>query len=87
MQTQLMNEIKTYLKGIFSIFDIMGIIKFIKGIPDRRRTTDYNKIRVTSNGAFYMKSEDIFDDRIKSKELTSKLRDAVSVYEKRNSNK
>lgn len=66
-----------------NIFDIMGIIKFIKELPNRKITTDYNKIRVTSNGAFYMKSEDIFDDKIKSKELTSKLRNAVSVYEKR----
>lgn len=78
-----MGKINTFLKGIFSIFETMGIIKFIKGLPERRKHTDYNKIRVTSNGAFYMKSEDIFDDITKSKELTSKLRSAVKAYEKR----
>lgn len=78
-----MNKIKLIWNKICTIFDTMGIIKFIKGLPDRKKTTDYNKIKVTSNGAFYMKSEDIFDDRVKSKELTTKLRNAVSVYEKR----
>lgn len=63
----------------------MGFIKLLRGLPNRRRDTDYSKIRVTSNGAFYMKSGDIFDDRAKSKELTSKLRSSVKTYQKRNS--
>jgi hypothetical protein len=38
------------------------------------------KIKVTSNGAFYIKSEDIFSDREKSRKQIDALKKIVKEY-------
>lgn len=58
----------------------MDLLRTLISIPKRKRTTDYDKIQVTSNGAFYMKSKDIFDNKEKSLELIDNLRNAVKKY-------
>lgn len=60
----------------------MGLIQTWLSLSDRKKKTDYGKIRVTSNGAFYMKSQDLFDDKQESLELIKKLRTAVDHYKK-----
>ena len=47
------------------------------------KETDFDKIKVTSNGTFFMKSGDIFDDKDKSLKLIAKLRNSVKVHTKR----
>lgn len=42
--------------------------------------TDFDKIRVTSNGTFFMKSSDIFDNKEESLKLISKLRNSIKIY-------
>jgi len=63
----------------------MNLIETIFSIKERKRTTDYDKIRVTSNGAFYMDSKDIFDDKDKSLKLIKNLSNAVHKYKSVNS--
>ena len=46
----------------------------------KKTKTDYSKIRVTSNGAFYMRSADIFNDKKESLSLLSKLSKALERY-------
>lgn len=58
----------------------MGLIETLLKMSERKRTTDFDKIKVTSNGTFYMKSEDIFDDKAESLELIKKLRKSVDKY-------
>ncbi|MGS0526154.1 hypothetical protein ACU8V7_14285 [Zobellia nedashkovskayae] len=58
----------------------MGLFETLLNMSERKRTTDFNKIKVTSNGTFYMKSEDIFDDKEKSLKLINKLRESVRQY-------
>lgn len=48
-----------------------------------KKETDFDKIKVTSNGTFFMKSGDIFDDKDKSLKLIAKLRNSVKVHSKR----
>jgi hypothetical protein len=48
-----------------------------------KRVTEFDKIKVTSNGTFFMKSGDIFDDKEKSLKLIAKLRNSVKVHTKR----
>ncbi|MBP1840013.1 hypothetical protein [Formosa algae] len=48
-----------------------------------KKETDFDKIKVTSNGTFFMKSGDIFDDKDKSLKLIAKLRNSVKVHNKR----
>ena len=64
----------------------MTLLKTLIGIKERRKTTDYDKVRVTSNGAFYMNSEDIFDNKIESLKLIKNLRSAVDKYNSAKSN-
>ena len=59
----------------------MGLVETLLGLSARKKNTDYAKIRVTSNGAFYMKSEDIFDDKDKSLKLIGDLRESVKKYQ------
>lgn len=47
-------------------------------------TTDFDKIRVTSNGTFFMRSSDIFDNKEESLKLISKLRNSVKLHSKQN---
>ncbi|MDG4714831.1 hypothetical protein [Winogradskyella marincola] len=46
----------------------------------RKNKTDYSKIRVTSNGAFYMRSSDIFNNKKESLSLLEKLAKALENY-------
>lgn len=46
----------------------------------KRSETDYAKIRVTPNGAFYMRSEDIFNNKTESLTLLSKLSKSLAKY-------
>ncbi|WP_177764919.1 hypothetical protein [Flavobacterium sp. I3-2] len=43
------------------------------------------RVRVTSSGAFYMKSEDLFNDNKEALELIEKLDKSVSNFKKANS--
>lgn len=52
----------------------------------KKTKTDYSKIRVTSNGAFYMRSEDIFNNKTEALSLLSKLSKSLDRY-KANQNK
>ncbi|GGW65620.1 hypothetical protein DFQ11_10311 [Winogradskyella epiphytica] len=51
-----------------------------------KKNTDYSKIRVTSNGAFYMRSEDIFNNKTESLSLLSKLSKALDRYKSNQTN-
>lgn len=44
------------------------------------KETDFDKIKVTSNGAFYMSSKDIFDDKEESLALIKSLRKSIQKY-------
>ena len=46
--------------------------------------SDFDKIKVTSTGTFFMRSSDIFDNKEESLKLISKLRQSVKVYSKQN---
>jgi hypothetical protein len=52
---------------------------FRKGFG-KKIESDYSKIRVTSNGAFYMRSADIFNNKEESLTLLSKLSKTLKVY-------
>lgn len=60
----------------------MGLIKAIQNWKEKVNNSDLQRIRVTSGGAFYMKSEDIFNDKEESIELLKKLNDSVDKYNK-----
>lgn len=64
----------------------MGLIKAIKKWKEKVNNSDLSRIRVTSGGAFYMKSEDIFNDKTESIELLRKLNDSVNKYNKSSKN-
>ena len=51
-----------------------------KKVIINKANSDYSKIRVTSNGAFYMRSADIFNDKKESLSLLSKLSKALERY-------
>ncbi len=48
-----------------------------------QKENDFDKIKVTSNGTFFMKSSDIFDDKDSSLKLIAKLRQSVEIYSAR----
>jgi len=52
----------------------------------KSKISDFDKIKVTSNGAFYMSSEDIFDDREKIlvflEKLNNSLKKRLSLHKK-----
>lgn len=52
----------------------MNIKQFIM----KNNITEYDKIKVTSNGAFYMSSEDIFDDSDKALKFLKRMKDALN---------
>lgn len=60
---------------ICSIFDALKLIdmNIFRLKPDP-------KIKVTSNGAFYIKSEDIFSDKEKSRKQIDALKKIVKEY-------
>lgn len=48
----------------------------------KKNDSDFDKIKVTSNGTFYMESKDIFRNKKKSLELIKKLRKSIDNYKK-----
>lgn len=52
----------------------------------KSKISDFAKIKVTSNGAFYMSSEDIFDDREKIliflEKMNTSLQKRLSIHKK-----
>ena len=69
-----MSKEKWILSQIFDIF----VYNFFDMSTFRIK---YNpKIKVTSNGGFYVKSEDIFSDRVKSRKQINDLKAIVKKY-------
>lgn len=62
----------------------MGLIKLIKNLIDRDKNSSIKKVTVTSSGAFYMKSEDLFDNNKETLELLDKLDKSVENHKKAN---
>ncbi|WP_300489507.1 hypothetical protein [Flavobacterium sp.] len=48
------------------------------------KDSDIEKVTVTSSGAFYMKSEDLFNDDTEALALLDKLDKAVKIYKSDN---
>lgn len=68
---------------ICSIFDELNKSVMTKLFKVRKKEdTDFDKIRVTSSGSFFMRSSDIFDNKEESLKLISKLRNSVKLYSK-----
>ena len=63
----------------------MKLLKNINRWLERKDKSDIRRVRVTSSGAFYMKSEDLFNDKKEVLELIEKLDKSVSNYKKSNS--
>jgi hypothetical protein len=53
----------------------------------KKEKSDIEKVRITSSGAFYMKSEDLFNDKKEALDLIEKLDKSISNYMKVNSKK
>lgn len=62
----------------------MSLFKALKNWKNRKEKSDLNRIRVTSSGAFYMKSEDLFNDKNESLVLLRKLNKSIENYKKQN---
>lgn len=58
----------------------MGLWEALKKWKQRKEQSDLMKIKVTSGGAFYMKSEDIFNNRSEALLLLEKLDKSVNNY-------
>lgn len=52
------------------------ISKWIK----RKKNSDLERVRVTSGGTFYMKSQDIFNDKVESLEFLKKLDQSIELH-------
>ncbi len=63
----------------------MGFFKKMSEYLKRSKNSDLKRVRVTSSGAFYMKSEDLFNDNKETLELLDKLNESVNKYKKVNS--
>jgi len=58
----------------------MRLLKAIITWKKRIETSDIKLVKVTSSGAFYMKSEDLFNDKKESLDLLDKLNESVNKY-------
>jgi hypothetical protein len=61
------------------------MVEFFKNINrwlKRKDKSDIRRVRVTSSGEFYMKSEDLFNNNKESLELIEKLDKSVSNFKK-----
>jgi hypothetical protein len=65
----------------------MKLFKDINRWFERTNKSDIKRVRVTSSGAFYMKSEDLFNDSKEALELIEKLDRSVNNFKKANSRK
>lgn len=61
----------------------MGLFKAFKNWKTRKEQSDLNKVTVTASGAFYMKTEDLFNDKTESLTLLSKLNKSVENHKKK----
>ena len=50
----------------------------------KKEESDFDKIKVTSNGTFFMRSSDIFDNKEESLKLIYKLRKSIEMYSSQN---
>jgi hypothetical protein len=57
-------------------------MKFLEKLFGHAKETDIDKVKVTSSGRFYMKSEDLFDDKDEVLSLIKKLDKSVEAYQK-----
>jgi hypothetical protein len=64
----------------------VGLFKAIKNWKNRKLQSDLNRVRVTSSGAFYMETEDLFNDKNESLTLLKKLNESVENHKKQNRN-
>lgn len=60
----------------------MSLINFIKDWKKRKEKSDVKRVHVTSSGAFYMKSEDLFNNKEETLELLRKLNKSVENFNK-----
>ena len=60
----------------------MSFFKILSNWKNRQDNSDFKRIRVTSGGAFYMKSEDIFNDKVETVALMKKLNKSLDNYSK-----
>ena len=60
----------------------MGFWKAISNWRSRKTKSDLERVKVTSSGAFYMRSEDLFDDKIEALELLDKLNKSMERRKK-----
>ncbi|MEZ7506037.1 hypothetical protein [Flavobacterium sp. Arc2] len=65
----------------------MTLFKNINRWFERTKKSDIKRVRVTSSGAFYMKSEDLFNDSKEALELIEKLDKSINNFKKANSRK
>ena len=61
----------------------MSIFNFIKKWKSRKEKSDLHRVRITSNGAFYMKTEDLFNDKEESLMLLTKLNKSIKNHNKK----
>lgn len=62
----------------------MKLLKNINRWLERKNKSDIERVRVTSSGAFYLKSEDLFNDNKEALELIEKLDKSLSNFKKAN---
>lgn len=60
----------------------MGFLEAITNWKQRKLHSDLKSIKVTTNGAFYMKSEDLFGDKAEALRLLDKLNRSVESRKK-----
>ena len=60
----------------------MSFWEAITSWKSRVESSDLKRVKVTSSGAFYMKSGDLFNDKEESLELLRKLDRSVNNYQK-----
>lgn len=83
--TDTMHKINLLWNRICYKFDKLNKSVMTKLFKVRKKEeTDFDKIRVTSSGSFFMRSSDIFDNKEESLRLISKLRNSVKLYSKQN---
>ncbi len=63
----------------------MSLLKALKNWSTRKEGSDLKRVRITSSGAFYMKSEDLFNDKKEALELLKKLNESVDNHKKSSS--
>lgn len=62
---------------LFNKKNVMGFWKAISNWRIRKAKSDIKRVKVTSSGAFYMKSEDLFNDKAEALKLLDKLNKSV----------